>query len=296
LYEDSPRTPGTVRLSVPPNDAERYATIEGALKCTVALTDGTRIASCRAKVPAKSGAELVIEHGIGPVRAMVHGPGRDKLARLGIELPVVPGPGLSAAVAVPLQSGRIDRTLVVDKEAVVRVASESGVCGLFKGNDLLSVDGQDTGCELVRVLSPSTYRLLVRPFAGRVQPGTLRWTAEPVTQLTEGVGVEDWLAPGEVRLFRFDTANKGKFGLGLQAKSELLECAVYNDGYQLIGEGCHQYLGLDKGRFLLTVRNPPAPGASPLAFKPVLLGLSGEKNDVPEDYLREFFGRVGVTP
>jgi hypothetical protein len=28
----------------------------------------------------------------------------------------------------------------------------------------------------------------------------------------------------------------------------------------------------------------------------VLLGLSGEKNDVPEDYLREFFGRVGVTP
>lgn len=295
LYEDSPRQPGTVRLSVPAGDSERLATIEGALKCTVALTDGTRIASCKAKVPAKSGAELLIEHGVGPVRAMVHAPGRDRWARLGIELPVVPGAGLSASVAVPLQSGRIDRTLVVDKEAVVRVASESGVCGLFKGNDLLSVDGQDTGCELVRVLSPGTYRLLVRPFAGRVQPGSLRWTAEPVTQLAEGVGGDDWLAPGEVRLFRFDTANKGKIGLGVQAKSELLECAVYNDGYQLLGEGCHQYLGLDKGRFLLTVRNPPAPGASPLSFKPVLLGLSGEKNDVPEEYLREFFGRVGVS-
>jgi hypothetical protein len=33
----------------------------------------------------------------------------------------------------------------------------------------------------------------------------------------------------------------------------------------------------------------------PLAFKPVLLGLSGEKNDVPDEYLREFFGRVGVS-
>lgn len=295
LYEDSPRAPGTVRLSVPPNDSERIATIDGALRCTVALSDGTRLASCRAKVPAKSGAELIIEHGVGPLRAMVHSPGRERFARLGIEQPVVPGPSLTSSVAVPLQAGRIDRTLVVDKEAVVRVTAESGVCGLFKGNDLLSVDGLDTGCELVRVLSPGTYRLLVRPFAGRVQPGSLRWTAEPVTQLSEGVGPEEWLAPGEVRLFRFDTSNKGKLGLGVQAKSEVLECAVYNDGYQLVGEGCHQYLGLDKGRYLLTVRNSPAPGAAPLAFKPVLLGLSGEKNDVPEEYLREFFGRVGVN-
>ncbi len=295
LYEDSPRSPGTVRLSVPANDSERMATVEGALRCTIALSDGTRVASCKVKVPAKSGAELLIEHGVGPLRAMVHAPGREKWARLGIELPVVPGAALTSSVAVPLQSGRIDKTLVLDKEAVVRVAAESGVCGLFRGTDLLSVDGLDTGCELVRVLSPGTYRLLVRPFAGRVQPGSLRWTADPVTQLAEGVSAEDWLAPGEVRLFRFDTANKGKLGLGVQAKSELLECAVYNDGYQLIGEGCHQYLGLDKGRFLLTVRNPPAPGAVPLAFKPVLLGLSGEKNDVPEEYLREFFGRVGVS-
>ncbi len=295
LYEDSPRTPGTVRLSVPPNDSERMATVDGALRCTIALSDGTRIASCRAKVPAKSGAELLIEHGIGPLRAMVHAPGRERWARLGIELPVVPGAALTSSVAIPLTSGRTDRTLVLDKEAVVRVTAESGVCGLFRGNDLLSVDGLDTGCELVRVLSPGTYRLLVRPFAGRVQPGSMRWTADPVTQLAEGVSTEDWLAPGEVRLFRFDTTNKGKLGLGVQAKSELLECAVYNDGYQLVGEGCHQYLGLDKGRFLLTVRNPPSPGAVPLAFKSVLLGLSGEKNDVPEEYLREFFGRVGVS-
>ena len=295
LYEDSPRAPGTVRLSVPASDSERVATIDGALRCTVALSDGTRVSSCKVKVPAKSGAELLIEHGVGPLRAMVHAPGRERWARLGIELPVVPGPALTSSVAVPLQSGRIDRTLILEKEAVVRVAAESGVCGIFRGNDLLSVDGLDTGCELVRVLSPGTYRLLVRPFAGRVQPGSLRWTADPVTQLVEGVSAEDWLAPGEVRLFRFDTANKGKLGLGVQAKSELLECAVYNDGYQLVGEGCHQYLALEKGRFLLTVRNPPAPGAVPLAFKPVLLGLSGEKNDVPEEYLREFFGRVGVS-
>jgi hypothetical protein len=296
LYEDSPRQPGTVRLTVAPADSERQVTIEGALRCTVALGDGTRLDSCRAKLPAKSGAELVVDYGVAPVRAMVHVPGREKFARLGLDLPISPGAALTAAIAVPLTSGRIDRTLVVEKESVVRVSSEGGVCGLFRGTDLLAVDGLDTGCELVRVLSPGTYRLLARPFAGRVVPGTLRWTSEPVAQLAEGVGPEEWVAPGDVRLYRFDAANHGKIGLGVQAKSELLECAVYNDGYQLVGEGCHQYLSLDKGRYLLTVRNAPRPGAAPLAFKPVLLGLTGEKNEIPETYLQDFFRRAEVSP
>lgn len=244
LYEDSPRRPGTVVLMVPPAEGERVVTIEGALTCTVALSDGVRLSACRTKLPPGLGAQLSLEHGVAAVRAMVHPATRERSARLGLELPVVPGGGLLSAVAVPLQAGRIDRTLVVDHEAVVRVSADSGVCGLFRNGELLVVDGFDTGCELVRVLSPGTYRVLVRPFAGRVVPGTLRWTAEPVTQLAEGVGFEEWLAPGEARLFRFDTTNAGKAGLGVQARSELLECAVYTDTYQPVGEGCQQYLSL----------------------------------------------------
>jgi hypothetical protein len=285
-----------VRLPVPPGEAERAVTIEGALACTVVLADGTRLTSCRARIPSGTSAELVVEHGIAPLRVMVHAPGRERWARLGLELPVVPGAALTSAVAVPLSGGRVDATLVLDREAVVRVSAATGVCGLFSGNELLAVDGLDTGCELVRVLASGTYRLLVRPFAGRVAPGTLQWTQEPVSQLDEGVGPEQWLAPGEARLFRFDTANAGKAGLGVQARSELLECAVYDDGHQLVGEGCHQYLSLPKGRFLLTVRNPPAPGAAPIAFRPVLLGLSGERNDIPPEYLQDFFQRVEVRP
>lgn len=297
LYEDSPRAPGTVRLSVPAADAERTVVVEGALRCTLVLASGERFTSCRTKVPAKSGAELIIEHDLTALRAMVHTHGREKWARLGIELPVVAGPALQPAVAIPLQQGRVDRTIVVSQSSVVRVASETGVCGLFRGNDLLAVDGNDTGCELVRVLNPGTYRLLVRPFANRaLAGGSLRWLAEPVTTLTEGVGAETWLAPGEVRLFTFDTKGKGRVGFGMQANREDLECSVYNDGYQALGEGCHQYVMLDKGRFLLTVRNPNRPGASPIAVKPVLLGLSGDSNEVPPEYLQDFFGRVGVTP
>lgn len=296
FFEDSPRSPGSLRFQVPAAKGDRVTGVEGALDCTLVLADGSRSSSCRARIPAGEAAELQVEHGAGPLRVMVHTPGREKWARLGLELPVVPGPALSPSVSVPLSGGRLDRTLVLSAESVVRVSANHGVCGLFRGNDLLQVDGLDTGCELARVLAPGTYRVLVRPFAGAAQAGTLTWTAEPVTQLAEGFGKEEWLGPGEVRLFRFDTTNKGKIGLGLAAKSELLECAVFNDGYQQLGDGCQQYLSLDKGRFLLTVRNPPRAGATPIAFKPVLLGLSGERNDVPPEVIEDFKRRAGVTP
>jgi len=297
LYEAAPRAPGTVLLTIPPADGEREVVVEGALRCTLVLASGERVTACRTKLPARSSAELHLEHELGALRAMVHTPGREKWARLGLELPLVAGPSLAPAVAVPLQQGRVDRTLVVSQRSVLRVASEAGVCGLFRGNDLLAVDGADTGCELVRVVEPGAYRLLVRPFAGRA-PGaaSLRWLAEPVTALAEGIGEETWLAPGEVRLFTFDTTAKGRVGFGVQAPRDDLECAVFNDGHLALGDGCHQYLTLEKGRYLLTVRNPNRAGASPIAIKPVLLGLSGERNDVPPEYLQDFFGRVGMTP
>lgn len=295
LYEDAPRAPGTVRLPIPAAPQERTLLVEGALRCALVMGTGERVTDCRGKVPAGTPAELFVDHDLSALRVMVHASGREKWARLGLELPVVPGPPLSPAVAVPLQAGRIDRTVIVDQRSVLRVSAESGVCGLFKGNDLLAVDGLDTGCEVVRVVTPGTYRVLVRPFAQKPAGGALRWLAEPVTTLAEGVAAETWLAPGEVRLFTFEATGKGRVGLGLQSRSEGLECTVYSDASQPVGDGCQQYLLLEKGTYLLTVRNPNRPGASPLAVRPVLLGLSGDSNEVPKDYLEDFFRRVEVT-
>ena len=296
LFEDSPRVPGTMRLRIPPGDGERTIAAEGNVeRCTIALSDGVRIAGCRGTVPNGIGAELLVEHRVGAMRAVVFPSGRDRWARLGIELPVIPGPGLSAAIAVPVTGSRMDRTLVIEKDSIVRVTAESGVCALFKGNDLLSVDGMDAGCELVRLLSPGSYRIVVRPFAGQTAPGLLRWTSEPVVALKDGVGPEEWIAPAEVRVYRFQTASTGRVGLGIQAKAESLDCAVYDDGYRLLGEGCQQYLALERGNYLLTVRQPPRSGNQALRFKPVLVGLAGAKTDVPEDYLKDLFSRIGVS-
>lgn len=296
LFEESPRLPGTLRLKVPQADEERTVVVEGNVeRCMLALSDGVRSAGCRGTIPPGAAAELVLEHRPGAIRATVFSTGRDRWARLGVELPVVPGAALQASLAVPIAAARMDRTLVVAKDSVVRVTAESGVCALFQGNDLLAVDGLDAGCELVRLLSPGTYRIVVRPFAGQSGPGLLRWTSEPVVALAEGVGAEDWISPAEVRVYRFQTASTGRVGLGVQARAESLDCAVYNDGYKLLGEGCQQFLSLEKGNYLLTVRQPPRAGSAPLRFKPVLLGLAGAKTDVPDEYLRDLFSRIGVA-
>ncbi|MBI3181214.1 MAG: hypothetical protein HYZ28_03625 [Myxococcales bacterium] len=296
LHEEAPRLPGTVRLRVPAAEGERFAQVEGASRCVVVLDDGVRLSSCRATVPAGIGAELLIDYAARPYRAVVHVPGRDKWARLGVELPAKSGPALGQAVAIPASGALVDRVFELPQDAVVRIRSDSGVCGLFRGNDLLAADGLDAGCELTRLVSAGTYRFLVRPFDKVPLTGTLSWTAEPVSVLADGVGPEEWISPSEVRLYRFATASAGKIGLGLQVQAERLDCQLFDDGHRLLGEGCQQYLSVEKGSYLLAIRAPASPGARPLRYRPVLLGLAGAKTGVPEEYLRDFFNRIGANP
>lgn len=302
IYEDAPRAPGSLRLRVPADAQDRVAVVEGEVRCIFVFTDGTRVSGCRAAVPKGLALELKLEHGPGSLRAMVYAPGRDRWTRLGRELPAQPGAALAAAVAIPLSGpgvaagGWLDRTLVLAKDAVVRVNADSGVCGLARGGELLAVDGFDAGCELLRLLPAGTYRVVVRPFAGLPLPGTLRWTAEPVATLGDGIGPEEWVAPAEVRVYRFSTASKGWVGLGVQTPSESLSCSIYDAGHQLLGDGCQQYLRLEQGNYLLMIRLPRREGAQPLRFRPVLLGLAGAKAAVPQDYLKDLFRRIGVSP
>jgi hypothetical protein len=292
VYEETPRFAGSVRLMVAPSNDSRTYLVEHAADCTLVLADGQRRSECRGTLPPHLSAELLVDFDAGAFRALLFSGAKEQSARLALELPIMPGPTLGESVAVPLQAGRTDRTVVLDRDAVVHFTAETGVCGVYRGNDLLVVDGLDKGCDIVRVFAKGTYRFLIRPFAGLPMNGSVRWQAEPVVALNEGVGPEVWLAPGAVRLFRFSTQAKGKIGLGLQSNSERLECAVLDDGNRQLGQGCHQYLSLEKGSYLLTVRNPSGVAATPLALKPVVLGLAGDAATVPTEYLEEFFRRI----
>ena len=58
--------------------------------------------------------------------------------------------------------------------------------------------------------------------------------------------------------------------------------------------GCQQFLKLEAGSYLLEVRAPA--GVRATRFKPVVVGLSGAKMEVPVEYLRSFFQRIGGLP
>jgi hypothetical protein len=256
------------------------------------LADGRRSAGCRGVIPPSKAARLEVEHSGAPLRVLAFRPGQEQSARLASAASGT-STRLEAARVIAASGALLERSFTVEKDAVVRVRSDAGVCGLFSAKELLAVDGLGKGCDLARLLAPGSYRLVVRPFGGQALKGGVGWSAEPVTNLADGVGGEEWIAPGEVRLFRFDTRAAGKLGLGVQVRADALDCTVYDHGHRPLGEGCQQYLSVPQGRFLLSVRLKAGPGAAPLRFRPVLLGLSGTREEVPEDYLKDLFSRIG---
>ena len=296
LVEEQSTEEGTLELAVAQASEPRTLVVEGASACVLVRSDGVRATGCRQSVPPAVTARLTVEHGVGPLRAALSAVGRERSALLGVDASTAQAPELGASTSSPLSAPRLERTLTVSRPAAVRVRADSGVCGLFRGKELLATSGVGSGCDVTRVLPAGSYRLLVRPFAGGALTGAVAWSEEAVVPLSEGVGPEEWLGPGQVRVFQFETKGPGKVGLGLQTPSEALDCVVERDGARVLGEGCHQYLSLEQGRYLLTVRHPRGPSAAPLRFRPVLLGLQGSAADVPPEYLQDLFRRIGATP
>jgi hypothetical protein len=294
LYEAVSLAPARQRLAFTSQPTPRLLSISGALRCVTTLEDGARLEGCEVKVPADRSGEVLLDVGVGGVRAVLTPPTEVRSAALGTLAGQV-GAELPAARALKLSGQRMDRSFTLASEAVVHVRSDSGVCGLVQGGTVLRVQGSEKGCAFDEVLKAGNYRLAVRGFADRVLSGALTWTQEPVKELKEGVASEEsWITPSQTRFFRFSTQSPGRIGLGLQVPAELLECSVLDLDQRVLGEGCQQFLQLDKGTWLLAVHAPA--NARSLKFKPVLVGLAGAKAEVPEEYLRDFFQRIGENP
>ncbi|WP_224360294.1 hypothetical protein [Hyalangium versicolor] len=294
LYERVNSAPSQQPLAFTSQPVPRLLTVAGALRCVTTLDDGTRLEGCEARIPAGRSGEAVLDLGVGGVRAVLTPPAELRSAALGA-LSAQAGADLPAAKALKLSGARVERSLTLVSDAVVHLRADAGVCGLAQGSSVLQVQGSEKGCAFDSVLKAGTYRLVVRGFADRPLSGTVTWTQEPVRELQEGVASEEsWITPSQTRFFRFSTQSPGRIGLGLQVPAELLECSVLDQDQRVLGEGCQQFLQLDKGTWLLAIHAPPQ--AKPLKFKPVLVGLAGAKADVPEEYLRDFFQRIGENP
>jgi hypothetical protein len=296
LFEEVPRGRGRVRLEVPAADAARKLVVEGAERCVIATGTGARMSGCRGTLPAGQSAEVMLFFDKKPLRVLVYAEGQDKPALWNRQSGGGPGPSplLAPGRTLQLDGTFKDANLVLEKSAVVRLHSDSGVCALAGAKGFLLVTGMGAGCDVYRLLDPGSYRFMVRSFADEPLSGSLGWTAEPVKALQEGVGAQYWLAPGESRIFRFETESEGEIGLGLQVAADTLRCTITDTSHNILGEGCQQFLEVDKSVYLLHVSVPGE--GRPAKFRPVILGLSGSKMGVPEEYLRDFFRRIGGRP
>ncbi len=291
-YEELVPARGTRDFAIAASDTPRTLEVTGATSCAVTMPNGDRLRGCHTAIPARSKATLAVEVMPGPVRVVL---ASDEQQRFGFG-PLPPGAGtiLTGAQGVALSSPLTNRSFHLDRDALVHVRADRGVCALAQDATVLAVSATGDRCAIDRFLTAGAYRILIRPFGAQPLSGRLSWTSEPVGALSEGVGPVTWIGPGETRLFRFTTASAGHVGLGLREPSETLDCVVLDGAQRSLGTGCQLYLQLATGTYFLSVH--ASARAEPQRFRPVLFGLAGAKRGVPASYLREFFQRIGETP
>ncbi len=294
IFEKRHARPGRTALAFVAADKPRTLSVSGAASCKVRLDDGSLFDGCLCLIPAGQAGELSLRHTVEPLRVVLFEKGSELAATWGKPVSAERLQTLPAAEALPLSGTSLARQMRLSATAAVTLHSDSGVCALASGSRLLAVAGRGSGCDILRVLEPGDYKLLVRSYAGQTLGGTLFWTAAALESLHEGVGMERWLAPGENAVFAFSVESAGEVGIGLRVTADVLECVTYDAEQHKLGSGCLQYMRLASGKYILKI-TAPASGKA-VAFRPVILGLSGSKTAVPEDYLRDFFRRIGERP
>ncbi len=149
LYEAVSSAPAQQSLVFTAQAAPRLLTVSGALRCVTTLDDGTRLEGCEAKVPAGRSGEVVLDVGVGGVRAVLTPPAELRSAALGT-LAAQAGADLPAARALKLSGSRVERSFTLASDAAVHVRSDSGVCGVVQGTTVIWVQGSDKGCAVRR--------------------------------------------------------------------------------------------------------------------------------------------------
>ncbi len=294
IFEKRPARPGRTALAFTAADKLRTLAVSGAASCKVRLDNGSLLDGCRCSIPADQAGELWLRHTLEPLRVVLFEAGSELATGWGKPVGAQSPEALPEARALPLSGASMDRQLRLSATAAVHIRSDSGVCALASGQRLLAVDGRGSGCDILRVLEAGEYELLVRSFAAQALGGTVYWTAAALETLHEGVGIERWLAPGEKAVYSFSVESDGEVGIGLRAAADVLECVTYDAEQHKLGSGCLQYMRLARGKYTLRISAPEIGKA--VAFRPVILGLSGSKTAVPKDYLRDFFRRIGEKP
>ena len=156
----------------------------------------------------------------------------------------------------------------------------------------ISVGSDSKGRQLNYFLPAGNYQLWTRPLKGLRQEGEIRLQKvfpHPLDEETEKT--KTWLIrPGETQVFRFHVAAKGKVGVGVRTESDQLGAKLFDHKFDMLAESPLMLQELEPGDYLLTVETSDLT-SPPIQYSPVVFGLKGSEQGIPEDVIRRYLTR-----
>jgi hypothetical protein len=143
-------------------------------------------------------------------------------------------------------------------------------------------------------LPAGTSQICLRSVGGGALSATVEFTGSPVVPISEGLGPEVLLAPGDSRLFSFEVKREGPVGIGVRASSDVVETELLSGSGKSLGKGTVQKFDLKPGIYLLAMR-APAQG-TPVRAQPAVVGIVPPGTDPPEAVIRKYLGPEEPAP
>jgi len=175
---------------------------------------------------------------------------------------------------------------------VIAETAVSGAMAFVIGETAVDVSlGASAGMRrMARYLPAGEFRLWTRPLQGRPAQGELRLTKIKPAVLDdkkeEGLRL---IQPGQMHAYSFTVATATTVGCGVKTESDQLKGSLFDSASQLIATGGLVYKKLEPGQYVFVVEG----GAQPVQYRPVLLGASGSRQDVPDDTLKQYMEQQG---
>ncbi|MCO4746148.1 MAG: hypothetical protein KC912_15230 [Proteobacteria bacterium] len=145
----------------------------------------------------------------------------------------------------------------------------------------------------VRQYSPTPLSIGIRALGTAELTGTAELRVKASTPITEGIGPEVLLGPGEALAFHFDVPRDGPIGIGVKATADRVEATLVRDGINL-GTGLVQMTEVTEGRHTLILALPS--DAAPVRARPVLTGIEPPDLGPPDDVVRHYLELVSEAP
>jgi hypothetical protein len=175
----------------------------------------------------------------------------------------------------------------------VRMAAPS-VTLLKQGSEAQVVEVHADSTLMDAYLAAGTSQICLRSVGGGALSASAEFTASRVTPVSEGLGPEVLLAPGDSRIFSFEVKQAGMIGVGVHASADVIESELLSSSGKSLGKGTVQKFTLQPGIYLLALQ-APAQG-EPVRARPAVVGIVPPSTEPPEEVIRKYFGPEEAPP